>query len=284
LKNQKPNTPDMTPAADDLGNTHRTDQEQSAPSESQDSADSLRHRRQEKIMPFLDHLEELRGTILRCLIAVVVASVVSYFFSEQVVTFLRRPAPADLQLIYLSPTEGFMIYIKVALFTGLVVVLPYVAYEFWRFIVPGLLEREKKLVLPIVFFTVVCFVFGAAFGYLVVIPFGLQFLLGFQTDFLTANLTIGKYLGFVVTLLLVFGVVFELPVLAFLLSKLGILTPQFLRNKWRYGVVIIFILAAVLTPPDVFTQLMLAGPLLLLYQISIWVSAAVYRAKPKNDE
>ncbi len=237
----------------------------------------------EKRMPFLDHLEELRWTIIRSLVAIALASAGCYFFSRQIIEILRYPGPKDMVLIFLSPTEGFMIYIKVSIFAGLVVALPYVAYQFWKFIVPGLLEKERRLVRPIVFYTVICFLSGAAFAYFVIIPFGLKFLMSFQTDFLEANITIGKYLGFVVTLLLVFGVVFELPVLAYLLTHIGLLTPEFLRSKRRYGIVIIFIVAAILTPPDAFTQIMLAIPLILLYEISIWVSASV-RKKKKAQE
>ncbi|NIA29891.1 MAG: twin-arginine translocase subunit TatC [Actinobacteria bacterium] len=234
-------------------------------------------------MPFLDHLEELRWTILKSLIAVVIGAIGSYVFSKQIVEFLRRPGPDDLRLIFLGPTEGFMIYIKVSIFAGLILALPYVFYQFWKFIVPGLLEKEKKIVPPIALFTTVCFLTGAAFAYFVIIPFGLKFLLSFQTDFLEATITIGKYLGFVVTLILIFGVVFELPVLAFFLTKIGILTPEFLKSKRRYGVVIIFIMAAVLTPPDIFTQLMLAIPLIILYEISIWVSKLVKRKEAKTE-
>jgi sec-independent protein translocase protein TatC len=233
----------------------------------------------EKRMPFLQHLEELRWTIIRSLVSIALLSAVCYFFSRQIIEILRYPGPKDMKLIFLSPTEGFMIYIKVAIFSGLILSLPYIAYEFWKFIVPGLLEKEKKLVRPIAFYTVLCFVVGAAFAYFLIIPFGLKFLMSFQTDFMEATITIGKYIGFVVTLLLVFGVIFELPVLAFLLTHIGLLTPQFLREKRRYGIVIIFIVAAILTPPDAFTQLMLAFPLMLLYEVSIWVSAAVHKKK-----
>lgn len=237
----------------------------------------------EKRMPFLEHLEELRWTIIRSLLAVVVCAVGAYVYSKEIVDLLHHPAP-DVKLIFLSPTEAFMTYIKVAMYAGLVIALPYVSWEFWRFIVPGLLAKEKKLVPPIVFFTVLCFAIGALFAYFLIIPFGLKFLItGFQTDYLTANITIGKYLGFVVTMILVFGAVFELPVLAYFLSIVGLLTPQFLRSKRRYGIVLIFIIAAILTPPDAFTQMMLAIPLLILYEISIWVSAAVYRTKMRKQ-
>ncbi len=233
-------------------------------------------------MSFLEHLEVFRWTILKSLIAVLVAAVGCYFFSREIVTFLRLPGPENLKLIYLAPTEGFMIYIKVSIFSGLVVALPYVAYEFWKFIVPGLLDKERRLVSPIALFTTICFLIGAAFAYTVIIPFGLKFLLGFQTDFLEANLTIGKYLGFVVTIIFVFGMVFELPVLSYFLTHVGILTPEFIRDKRPYGIVLIFIMAAILTPPDIVTQLMLAGPLILLYEISIWVSRAVSRKKRRQ--
>ncbi len=242
-----------------------------------------KHDDPEKRMPFLDHLEELRWTIIRCLVAVSLSSAVCYFFSRQIIEILRYPGPKDMKLIFLSPTEGFMIYIKVSIFAGLIAALPYVSYQFWKFVVPGLLEKERRLVRPIVLYTVLCFLIGAAFAYFLIIPFGLKFLMSFQTEFLEANITIGKYLGFVVTLLLVFGVVFELPVLAYLLTHIGLLTPEFLRSKRRYGIVIIFIVAAILTPPDAFTQTMLAVPLMLLYEISIWVSAAVRKRKDLQE-
>jgi len=263
-------------------------QENTSPKDSSQAKDESLHERpgsdsKEKKMPFLDHLEELRWTILRSLLGILIGAIICYIFSRQIVTFLRGLGPKDLKLIFLSPTEGFMIYLKVAMFSGFVLALPYVSWEFWRFILPGLLDKEKKLVPPIVLFTVLCFAVGAVFAATVIIPFGLNFLLGFQTDFLEANITIGKYLGFVVTLILVFGTVFELPVLAYFLSKVGILTPEFLRSKRRYGIVIIFIVAAVLTPPDVFTQLLLAGPLILLYEISILVSSAVQKKQRAKE-
>ncbi len=251
--------------------------------EDESQKDEAKGKDPEKKMPFLDHLEELRWTILKSLIAVVIGAIGSYIFSKQIVEFLRRPGPEGLKLIFLGPTEGFMIYIKVSIFAGLILALPFVFYQFWKFIVPGLLEKEKKIVPPIVLFTTFCFLTGAAFAYFVIIPFGLKFLLSFQTDFLEATITIGKYLGFVVTLILIFGVVFELPVLAYFLTKIGILTPEFLSSKRRYGIVIIFIMAAVLTPPDIFTQLMLAVPLIILYEISIWISRLVKRKEKQTE-
>ncbi len=237
----------------------------------------------EKKMPFLEHLEELRWTLMRSIGAIVLAAIICFFFSEHIVTFLRNAGPKDLKLIFLSPTEGFMTYIKVSMFGGLLIALPYVAYEVWKFIVPGLMEKERKLVPPIVFFTVLCFFLGAFFAYKVIIGLGLKFLLGFQTEFLEANITISKYLGFVVTIVLVFGIVFELPVLSYFLTSIGILDPGFLKRKRAYGIVTIFIIAAMVTPPDIFTQLMLAGPLIILYEVSIVISRLVKKKKQEKE-
>ena len=277
-----------TPSQDDLDDNTKTaddeeKQEQEQKSETSFKTDKTRKSHDDKTMPFLDHLEELRWTLLRSISAIVIGAIVCFFFSEEIVTFLRNAGPADLKLIYLAPAEGFMTYIKVSIFSGLILTLPYVAWEFWRFIVPGLLDKERSLVPSIVFFTVLCFGIGAVFAFKVIIGLGLNFLLGFQTDFLEANITISKYLGFVVTLVLVFGVVFELPVLSYFLTRIGVLKPSFLKEKRAYGIVTIFIVAAMITPPDIFTQLMLAGPLILLYEISIWVSAFVYRRKRNRD-
>ncbi len=238
----------------------------------------------EKRMSFWEHLEELRWTIIRSLVAVGIGMVICFIFQKQLINFLRGPAPEDMRLVYLSLPEGFVVYLKVAMFGGIVVALPYVVYEFWKFIVPGLLEKERKLVPPIAFATVICFVAGGAFAYFVMIPFAIRFLLGFQSDFLAAMITIDKYLGFVVTLILAFGVVFELPVLSFLLTKMGLLTPSFMRSSRRYAYVFAFIIGAVLTPPDILSQLMLAVPLLILYEISIWVSVLVIRRRPVEEE
>lgn len=237
----------------------------------------------EKKMPFLDHLEELRWTIIRSLIAIFVGAVVCFIFNEHIIAALKAVAPSDkMTLVILGPTDDFVIALKVAMFAGLVLALPYVAYEFWKFIVPGLLAKEKKLVPPIVFFTVLCFIAGGTFAYFIILKFALNFFLTFSDQ--TVNMiAISKYLGFVVTIILVFGVVFELPVLSFFLSSIGLLTPEFLRSKRRYSIVIIFIVAAILTPPDVLTQLLLAGPLIVLYEISIWVSAAVARKKREKQ-
>ncbi len=235
----------------------------------------------EKVMPFLDHLEELRRRLLVSISAVFVLSIVCYFFSKQIMSILLRPFPQDEKLIFLSPTEGFMIYIKISLFAGLILSLPVLFYQIWKFVRPGLYQKERKYTVRIVFFSTLFFLIGALFCYFIVVPYGLTFLLSFAGDQIVPTIQIKEYLKFVTLLILVFGVVFELPLLSFFLTKLGLVTPKLLRTKRRYGIVAIFIAAAVLTPTtDVISQLLLAVPLMILYEISIWVSKA---ALPKKD-
>lgn len=239
----------------------------------------------EKIMPFLDHLEELRHRLLKSIISIVFFSIIAYFFAKQVMKILLRPYPIDQKLIFLAPTEGFITYIKISIFVGIIVSLPVIFYQLWKFIAPGLYKKERRYIPIIVFFSTLFFLTGALFCYFIIIPYGLNFLLGFSADQLEPNIQIKEYLKFVTLLIFVFGIIFELPLLSFFLTKMEILTPEFMRTKRRYGIVTIFILAAILTPPDVVTQLFLAGPLIILYEISIWVSkfAMPKKASKKND-
>jgi len=245
----------------------------------------------EKEMPFLDHLEELRWRLIKALGAIVLTSIVLYFFSDIIlsalvapyndaVSYLNKP---EQRLIFLSPTGGFMIRIKLSVFAGFVMALPVVFFQFWQFVMPGLLDKERKYVPVVVFFSTVCFLTGALFCYSVVLRYGLRFLLDFETADLAATISVNEYLQFITMLLIVFGLIFELPVLAFFLSKIGLLTPQFLRHYRRHGIVAMIIIAAIITPPDIFTQLLLAGPLIILYEISILISQFVKRDQHADD-
>ncbi len=250
----------------------------------------MEHKPAEKEMPFLDHLEELRWRLIKAIGATVAASVVLYFFSDVILKLLVMPfnaaasaqgKDASKQLIFLTPTGGFMIRIKLSLFAGLLVALPVIFHQIWQFVTPGLLQKEKKYVPWIVFFSTVCFLTGALFCYFVVLKFGLRFLLSFETNDLVATISVNEYLQFITMLIIVFGLVFELPVLSFFLTRLGLVTPPFLRHYRRHGIVTMVIISAVITPPDIFTQLLLAAPLVLLYEISIIVSQLAL-SKPKN--
>jgi sec-independent protein translocase protein TatC len=246
----------------------------------------------EKEMPFLEHLEELRWRLIKSISAVIVASIAVYFFSDQLLSLLIHPYNTaakslnreDMQkLIFLTPTGGFMIRIKLSVFAGLIVALPVVFYQIWLFVVPGLLEKEKRYVPYVIFFSTFCFLVGAAFCYFVVLRFGLKFLLGFETADMVATISVNEYLQFVTMLIFVFGLVFELPILAFFLTKIGLISPAFLRNYRRHGIVIMVIVSAIITPPDVFTQLLLAGPLIFLYEISILVSQTVVKKQGEDE-
>lgn len=238
---------------------------------------------QEKVMPFLDHLEELRKRLIYSILSVVLLSMIAYFFSEHIMNFLLQPYPKDEKLIFLAPTEGFIVHIKVAVFAGIIFSLPVIFYQLWHFVAPGLYKKERKYVPLIVFYSSFFFLVGASFCYFVIIRYGLNFLLSFGSDKLEPTIQIKEYLKFVTLLIMVFGIIFELPLLSFFLTKMGILTPEFMRSKRRYGIVLIFIFAAILTPPDVVTQLFLAGPLILLYEISIWVSKFSMQKNHENE-
>jgi len=244
---------------------------------------------EEKEMPFLEHLEELRSRLIKALLSVTFFTGMSWFFIERIFNFLVMPYrqavvlakaqvqdPATLEsvrLIFTNPTGGFMIYIKLAITVGILFSIPVIVFQVWQFIAPGLLMRERRIAVWVVFFTTFCFMAGAMFCYYVVLKYGLGFLLTFQSDVLTPMVSIDEYFGFVTILLIVFGLVFEMPIVAFFLTKIGLLTPEFMRQKRRYSIVTIFVAAAVLTPStDAFTMMLLVFPLLVLYEISIWVS------------
>jgi len=222
-------------------------------------------------MSFLDHLEELRWRLLKSIIAVIVCSIGFYFISERIITFLVQPLPHK-ELIFLGPTEAFMIRLKASLLGGIIAALPVIFFQMWKFIAPGLYEKEKKYLIGFVFFATIFFLSGIAFVYYVILPVGLDFLMKFQTEVLKPQLAVGHYFSFVFRMFIAFGVVFEMPLLSFFLTKIGLINDKILSNGRRYAYVSIFIIAALLTPPDVFTQTLMAIPLVLLYEVSILVS------------
>jgi len=236
-------------------------------------------------MPFLDHLEELRWRIIKSLIAVVIFTIISFAFSDQILDFLlltTKNLKHQLQLQVLKVQTVFIIKLELALIAGIMLSLPVIFYQIWAFVAPGLLENERKYVVPVITFATISFIVGAAFAFFVIIPFALDFFLSLVPENVKNNIALDFYFGFVARIVLVFGIVFELPVVSLLLTKLGLLTPQFLRKYRRYAIVVIFVLAAILTPPDPTTQIMLAVPLLLLFEVTIWISY-FFAKKPKKE-
>jgi sec-independent protein translocase protein TatC len=227
---------------------------------------------EEKEMSFLDHLEELRWRILKSVISVFIFTIGSYSFSEEMLNFLTNPYKG--KLIYISPAGAFIIRIKISILVGIIASSPVIFYQLWRFVSPGLYTNEKKYFLLIVFISVFCFLLGAGFAFFFVLPAMLDFFSTFQTEKLEAYVSIDEYFSLLINFILALGAVFELPVLSFFLTKLNLITADFLRLKRKYAIVIIFILAAIITPsPDIISQLMIAVPLLILYEVSIIVSA-----------
>ncbi len=222
-----------------------------------------------KEMTFVDHLEELRSRVIVCLGSVLVLSIVIWFFSREILDLITRDVP---KVYFTSVTEAFGVRIKISMWGGLIASVPVILYQAWQFVVPGLLERESKAAFGVIFFGTFFFAAGGAFCFTVVLPVAVKFLLGFQTEKLAPLITVGDYVGFVAFMIFAFGAVFELPVVAFFLGKLGIVDAPMLASGRRWAVIIILIVAAAVTPtPDLFSQVALAVPLYVLYEISIWV-------------
>lgn len=241
-------------------------------------------------MSILGHLNELRRRLFRIVIIVVLGFVAFYGVSEQLYAFLSAPLqacmPEGSKLIYTSPQGAFFTYMKVALVASLFGTSPFSFYQLWAFIAPGLYREEKRAVLPLAFFSSIFFLAGAAFCFFLVFPIAFQFFMGFATDTIVPMISVEEYLSFALKLLLAFGLVFEMPLFAYFLSRFGILTPAIMRRSRRYAILVIFIVAAILTPPDVFSQCLMALPMLVLYEVSIYVSAMAYKKKEdkKSDD
>lgn len=218
-------------------------------------------------MSFLEHLEELRWRLVKSAAAVLIFSIIAYFFTDHILNFLTR----EIEAVYFNaPTEAFSVRIKLSLITGFMAALPVIFWQIWQFVVPGLYRNEARLVVPVVFMATLAFVGGAAFCFFVVLPVGMQFLLGFGTEKIKPLISVGRYISFVTWMCLGFGIVFELPIVSFFLGRIGLIDSGMLKRGRRYAVVGILVVAAAITPsPDVFSQLMLAGPLYVLYELSI---------------
>ena len=235
-------------------------------------------------MGFLDHLEELRWRIIKGLLAIIVGSAVSFGFIDQILEILLKPTTATsyrIALQVLSVQGMFLIKWFIAFISGFVLAMPVVVYQIWKFVTPGLKINEKRYALPVVLFACISFITGVSFGYLVLIPFSLEFFSGMGAGLVENNFSITYYFSFLIWLLLGAGLVFQLPVLSLFLSAIGVLTPPFMRHYRRHAVVTILILSSFITPPDPVSMLMMAVPLVVLYEISIGVSWMVnHRREP----
>lgn len=230
---------------------------------------------QEVEMPFLDHLEELRWRLIKSLIAVAILTIITFYFSGYVLDLMLysvKNLDYEINLQVLKVQTVFIIKLEISLIIGVVLGLPIILYQLWQFVTPGLKSKEKKYIWPVILFATISFVVGAAFAFYLIVPLALNFFLGLAPSEVTNHIALDFYFGFIARIVIVFGVVFELPVVSLLLTKLGLLSPRILKKYRRHAIIIMFVGAAVLTPPDPTTQVLLAVPLLVLYEATIWIS------------
>ncbi len=237
-------------------------------------------------MSLTEHLIELRKRLFRIIIILGAGFLVCFYFKDFVFEIITKPItqvlPADSHLVYIGVTEAFFVYMKLSL---LMLTSPFILYQIWRFISPGLLPKEKRYVVPFVFFSTLLFLGGIVFGYVIVLPPAFKFFISFNNQYLQAMISFREYLSLFVTFLLGFGLSFELPVFIFFLTKLGIVNAGMLIKQWKFAILFIFIIAAALTPsPDALSQILMAIPLMFLYLVSIFVAKFAKRQKIQNSE
>jgi sec-independent protein translocase protein TatC len=239
-------------------------------------------------MTFLEHLEDLRKRIFYSFIAVVVVVIPAWLFSKDLYNILARPVtqylPEGTKLAFTHLTAPFMLYIKVSFLTAIFFTSPFIFFQFWLFIAPGLYQRERKYVYPFVFFTTFFFILGALFGYFVAFPFACNFFLKMGSEFQPV-ITVDQYFSLALRLLIGIALVFEMPTLVFFLSRMGIITSRWMIKNFKYAVLVIFIIAAVITPsPDVINQSILAVPMLALYGLSVLIASIFGRERSKKKK
>ena len=237
-------------------------------------------------MGFLDHLEEFRWRVIKSLAAIVVGAIISFIFIDYIMELLVAPTQNisnQFTLQVLKVQGMFMVKWGLAFVGGFILGLPIITYQLWKFVAPGLYGTEVRFILPIIIFTYVAFLCGILFAYFVLIPFSLNFFTSMGYGDIQNNISINYYFSFITWLMMGAGIIFEMPIVSFILSSVGILTPKFLRTYRRHAIVAIMVLSAFITPPDPVSMLIMTFPLMILYEISILVSATVNRIKDKKE-
>ena len=243
--------------------------------------------KEDEKIPFTGHLEELRKRLITCFISISIGFVLSYGFKEKLFEILSQPLISAMdkgdKLIFTGLPEAFFTYLKVSLLSGLMLSAPVILYQFWIFVAPGLYKKERGLLTPIVILSSFFFIGGSLFGYFIVFPYGFKFFLGFASETIRPLPSMREYLSFSAKLLLAFGLVFELPLVLTFLAKLGIVSVDFLKKNRKYALLLFFAGAAIITPPDVVTQIMMALPMMVLYEISI-IGARIWGKKKSEKQ
>ncbi len=232
-----------------------------------------------------EHLTDLRKVFTVSIVAILICSAITYFvFGNQLYNLITDPLKSlDVKLVYIGMAEAFITKIKIAVLAGVIVAMPIVMFQVWRFLAPALFPKERRLALIILPLAIILFAMGVSFAYLVVFKFAARFLLVVVSGDLEPMLSVGPYVSFLITFLLPFGIIFELPMVMFFLAKAGIVNHRWLSKNRKFAVLIFFVIGAILTPPDVISQVLLAGPMMLLYEISVLIARFV-KPRPQTTE
>ena len=236
----------------------------------------------ERNLTLVQHLTELRNRIIYMAVALVAAILISYSFSEILVTDMIGIVP-EISFVFISPAELLLSYIKIAVILGLAVSSPFLIIQIWLFISPGLEKKERRTIIFSLLFGGAFFILGAVFAYMIVLPLILEFFMGFQVEGIEEMISFNSYLSLVVNTVLSFGLIFELPSIMVIMTRFGIVRVSFLRKNRKYIILVIFVVAAVLTPPDVISQTLLALPMILLFELGIFLSRIVERKKDRGE-
>jgi len=237
--------------------------------------------REDKPATIVEHLDELRKRIIYILISVGITSAGAYYFKQKILDLITKAGGIE-ELVFIRPTEAFIVLIKLSLLVGIVAAMPFILYQVWRYVGIALKKNERKYLIYFGPLSYVLFLCGAAFAFKGVLPLGIRFLLSFASENIKPMITLNDYVSFLGKMVTAFGLMFELPLVILLLSKLGLVTPDMLKRLRKYAIVGIFIVAAILTPPDVVSQIMLAMPILLMYEISIWICKSVTKKREQE--
>jgi len=238
---------------------------------------------EDKELTIVEHLGELRKRVIYILIAVLIAAGGAYHFIDEILAFITTAGKVE-NLVFINPTEAFFVIVKLSILVGVIGAMPFIQYQVWKYVGVALKKNERKYLIFFGPVSMILFLMGAGFAFRTVLPMAMRFLLSFAKDNIESMITLNNYVSFLIKMVSAFGLMFELPLVVLFLSKLGIVTPEALKKGRKYAVVVIFVVAAVLTPPDVISQIMLAVPILLLYEISIWICKSVTKKREEQEK